>query len=69
MLPAAAFHTLGCAAKKLNRQQLIPDVLLADHRLKLIKRQMYGRACFQLLRRRVLPYKYDRCFANSYRAP
>jgi transposase len=39
------------------------------HRLKLIKRQMYGRAGFQLLRRRVLPYKYDRCFANRYRAP
>jgi transposase len=39
------------------------------HRLKLIKRQMYGRAGFQLLRRRVLPYKYDHCFANSYRAP
>ena len=39
------------------------------HRLKLIKRQMYGRAGFQLLRRRVLPYKYDRCPANSYRAP
>ena len=39
------------------------------HRLKLIKRQMYGRAGFQLLRRRVLPYKYDRCLANSYRAP
>jgi hypothetical protein len=39
------------------------------HRLKLIKRQMYGRAGFQLPRRRVLPYKYDRCFANSYRAP
>ena len=27
------------------------------HRLKLIKRQMYGRASFQLLRRRVLPYQ------------
>ena len=26
------------------------------HRLKLIKRQMYGRAKFGLLRRRVLPY-------------
>jgi transposase len=26
------------------------------HRLKLVKRQMYGRAKFNLLRRRVLPY-------------
>jgi len=26
------------------------------HRLKLVKRQMYGRASFDLLRRRVLPY-------------
>jgi transposase len=26
------------------------------HRLKLIKRQMYGRASFELLRSRVLPY-------------
>ncbi len=26
------------------------------HRLKLVKRQMYGRANFDLLRRRVLPY-------------
>jgi transposase len=26
------------------------------HRLKLIKRQMYGRASFELLRARVLPY-------------
>jgi transposase len=26
------------------------------HRLKLVKRQMYGRANFNLLRRRVLPY-------------
>ena len=39
------------------------------HRLKLIKRQMYGRASFQLLRRRILPYQQDRCFANTYRAP
>jgi transposase len=29
------------------------------HRLKLIKRQMYGRAGFVLLRRRVLPYSVD----------
>lgn len=27
------------------------------HRLKLLKRQMYGRSGFQLLRRRVLPFK------------
>jgi len=39
------------------------------HRLKLIKRQMYGRAGFQLLRRRVLPYKHDGCLADVYRAP
>ena len=39
------------------------------HRLKLIKRQMYGRAGFQLLRRRVLPYKYDGYLADVYRAP
>jgi transposase len=29
------------------------------HRLKLIKRQMYGRAGFVLLRRRVLPFSVD----------
>ena len=29
------------------------------HRLKLIKRQMYGRAGFALLRRRVLPFVAD----------
>jgi transposase len=28
------------------------------HRLKLIKRQMYGRASFKLLRARVLPYDF-----------
>jgi transposase len=27
------------------------------HRLKLLKRQMYGRSGFQLLRRRVLPFR------------
>jgi transposase len=39
------------------------------HRLKLIKRQMYGRGSFQLLRRRILPYQHEPCFANGYRAP
>jgi hypothetical protein len=34
MLPAAALGIahLSCAAKKLNRRGLIPDVLLANHR-------------------------------------
>jgi hypothetical protein len=31
--------------------------------------QMYGRASFQLLRRRILPYQQDPCFVNTYRAP
>ena len=35
------------------------------HRLKLIKRQMYGRAGFALLRRRVLPLAGD----HEHRAP
>jgi transposase len=35
------------------------------HRLKLIKRQMYGRAGFALLRRRVLPFVFD----EEQRAP
>ena len=35
------------------------------HRLKLIKRQMYGRAGFALLRRRVLPLARD----HEQRAP
>ena len=38
------------------------------HRLKLIKRQMYGRGSFQLLRRRVLPYRYE-IFPSGYRSP
>jgi transposase len=37
------------------------------HRLKLIKRQIYRRAAsFQLLRCRVLPYRQDHCFANTF---
>jgi transposase len=39
------------------------------HRLKLIKRQMYGRGSFQLLRRRVLPFKEENRSWNRYRAP
>lgn len=39
------------------------------HRLKLIKRQMYGRASFQLLRNRVLPFQQTACFAGTFRAP
>jgi len=53
MLPAAALGIaqLSCAAKKLNRQGLIPDVLLANHtgRVRVgrghsnpVKRQDYG---------------------------
>jgi transposase len=38
------------------------------NRLKTIKRQMYGRAGFQLLRARVLPYA-TACAAASGRAP
>lgn len=39
------------------------------HRLKLIKRQMYGRGGFQLLRRRVLPYQKHQLFPSGYRSP
>src|SRR5205823_14337747 len=40
MLPAAVLDIahLSCAAKKLNRQGLIPDVLLANHRRVLEQR-------------------------------
>jgi transposase len=39
------------------------------HRLKLVKRQMYGRAKFTLLRRRVLPYVPDLVNLSPTRSP
>ena len=39
------------------------------HRLKLVKRQMYGRAKFNLLRRRVLPYVPDAATLSPQAAP
>jgi transposase len=39
------------------------------HRLKLVKRQMYGRAKFNLLRRRVLPYVAAGATVSPQRAP
>jgi len=39
------------------------------HRLKLVKRQMYGRAKFNLLRRRVLPYVAAPVAVSPQRAP
>ena len=39
------------------------------HRLKLVKRQMYGRAKFNLLRRRVLPYVPSQGHLSSTRSP
>jgi transposase len=39
------------------------------HRLKLVKRQMYGRAKFNLLRCRVLPYVPDRGVLSSTHSP
>jgi transposase len=39
------------------------------HRLKLVKRQMYGRAKFNLLRRRVLPYATGAVNLSPQRAP
>lgn len=39
------------------------------HRLKLIKRQMYGRVGFQLLKCRVLPYLPSAEFSGWERAP
>jgi transposase len=39
------------------------------HRLKLVKRQMYGRAKFNLLRRRVLPYVAAAVAVSSQSAP
>ena len=39
------------------------------HRLKLVKRQMYGRAHFKLLRCRVLPYVPGVATLSHQRAP
>ena len=39
------------------------------HRLKLVKRQMYGRAKFNLLRRRVLPYVASPAAVSPQSAP
>jgi transposase len=39
------------------------------HRLKLVKRQMYGRAKFNLLRRRVLPYVPGQVDLSPTRSP
>ena len=39
------------------------------HRLKLVKRQMYGRAHFKLLRCRVLPYAFGAAAPSHQRSP
>jgi len=60
-------------AKAVNAAVVLPwsngQVEGQIHRLKLVKRQMYGRAKFNLLRRRVLPYAAGTATLSPQRAP